>query len=134
MADITIGGSVFNGVNKIRVKTSGGAAVEYGEGGGSGETVYVVGTPVECILSNWNVADTGTTTTFDVVGYMVGSNGLQIGLPSNSSVFNTQAVVEAALTIPTYTETESGVTITISAVNAPTETLTIAIFGLEPLS
>ena len=64
---------------------------------------------------------------------------MQLGLPSDSSTVNTQAVVAAALTIvntavyaPNKDKNTAGYTIiTISAVTAPSRDLTVAIFGLE---
>ena len=61
-----------------------------------------------------------------------------MGLPSDSSTVNTQAVVAAALTIvntavtaPDKSKNVAGFTeITISAVTAPSRELTVAIFGL----
>ena len=72
-------------------------------------------------------------------GYKIGENGVQLGLPSDSSTVNTQAVIAAALTVvntavtaPNKKEGTVGfTTITISAVNAPSRELTVAIFGLE---
>ena len=105
---------------------------------GGGPT-YVVGTPVSFTLTGWDPDVQGTTYTLKANGYKIGANGLQIGLPSNSSTVNTQAVVAAALTIvktavtaPNKDKNIAGYTeITISAVNAPSRELTVAIFGLE---
>ena len=100
-------------------------------------TSYVVGEPVELILStaNWN----GSRYTATVEGYKVGSYGLKIGVPSDSSVINTQAMIEAALTVSdhsfTAADAENGTaaytTIVIAAVNTPAIDLTIWLFGLE---
>ena len=95
---------------------------------------YVVGNPVSFTLSadSWD----GTTYTLKAEGYGIGDDGLQIGLPPDSSTVNTQAVVEAALTLvyskaTAATDTAAAyVTMKISAVAAPTEDVTIAIFGL----
>ena len=99
--------------------------------------VYAVGTPVEFTLSvdGWN----GTTYELKAENYSIGSNDVQIGLPTESSTVNTQAVVAAALTIvhtlETAANTSNGtpayVTLTISAIETPIRDITIAIFGLE---
>ena len=104
-----------------------------------GGTAYVVGTPVSFTLTGWDPAVQGTTYKLIAVGYKPGANGVQLGLPSDSSTVNTQAVVAAALTIvdtnvtaPDKSKNEVGFTeITISAVTAPSRDLTVAIFGLE---
>lgn len=104
-----------------------------------GGTSYVVGTPVSFTLTGWDPDVQGTTYKLKVEGYKIGANGVQIGLPSDSSTVNTQAVVAAALTIvntkvtaPDKEKNVVGFTeITISAVTAPSRELTIAIFGLE---
>lgn len=104
-----------------------------------GGTTYVVGTPVSFTLTDWDVVEQGTTYKLKAVGYKIGAGGVQLGLPSDSSTVNTQAVVAAALTIvktavtaPDKDKNIAGYTeITISAVNAPSRELTVAIFGLE---
>ena len=104
-----------------------------------GGTSYVVGTPVLFMLTGWDPAVQGTTYKLKAVGYKPGANGVQLGLPSDSSTVNTQAVVAAALTIvntkvtaPDKEKNVAGFTeITISAVTAPSRELTVAIFGLE---
>ena len=107
----------------------------------SGGTSYVVGEPVLFTLPKWDAANEGTTPFHGLraEGYKIGANGVQLGLPSDSSVVNTQAMIEAALTIvrtevaaPKPSEGECGRTyIDLSAVNAPSRDLTVAIFGLE---
>ncbi len=107
-----------------------------GTGGG---TSYVVGAPVSFTLTGWDPDAQGTTYKLKAEGYKIGARGVQLGLPSNSSTVNTQAVVAAALTIantnvtePDKEKNEAGFTeISISAVNAPSRELTVAIFGLE---
>lgn len=109
---------------------------QIGTGGG---TSYVVSTPVSFTLTGWDPDTQGTTYKLIAVGYKPGANGVQLGLPSDSSTVNTQAVVAAALTIvdtnvtaPDKSKNEVGFTeITISAVTAPSRDLTVAIFGLE---
>ena len=64
-----------------------------------GGTSYVVGTPVSFALTGWDPAVQGTTYKLKAVGYKPGVNGVQLGLPSDSSTANTQAVVASALTI-----------------------------------
>ena len=106
----------------------------FGEG-----TVYVPGIPVTFALTNWDPDIQGTTYELVCTGYKIGDGGLQIGLPSDSSAVNTQAVVAAALTIANTKVTEPDIqdkrvgrtTVTISAVNAPDRDLVIALFGLE---
>lgn len=108
-------------------------------GTGGGSPAYVVGTPVALTLTGWDPDTQGTTYELKAEGYKIGANGVQLGLPSDSSTVNTQAVVAAALTIvKTYvaapnkdTNTAGYTEITISAVTAPSRDLTVAIFGLE---
>lgn len=109
-----------------------------GSGGGD-KLVYVLGTPVAFTLTGWDSDIQGTTYSLKAEGYKIGVNGVQIGLPSNSSTVNTQAVVAAALTIvdtavtaPDTKKNVAGyVNVTISAVNVPDRDITVAIFGLE---
>ena len=109
-----------------------------------GKTVYAKGEKIEPVLftlPKWDAANEGTTPFhgLQAEGYKIGANGVQLGLPSDSSVVNTQAMIEAALTIvrtevtePKPSEGECGRTfIDLSAVNAPSRDLTVAIFGLE---
>lgn len=106
------------------------------ESGGS--PAYVVGLPVALTLTGWDPAVQGTTYKLKAEGYKIGAGGVQLGLPSDSSTVNTQAVVAAALTIvnttvatPNKNTNTAGYTlITISAVTAPSRELTVAIFGL----
>lgn len=104
----------------------------------SSDISYVVlSTPVSFTLSadGWN----GTSYSLKAENYQVGVNDVQIGLPSKTSTVNAQAVVKAALTIVKTSNTSANTsdstpayaTLTISAVNAPTKDITIAIFGLE---
>ena len=105
----------------------------------SGGLTYVVGLPMALTLTGWDPDAQGTTYKLKLEGYKIGANGVQLGLPSDSSVVNTQAVVAAALTIvntfvlvPVKDKNIAGYTeITISAVTAPSRELTVAIFGLE---
>lgn len=104
-----------------------------------GSSAYVVGTPVSFTLTGWDPAVQGTTYKLKAEGYKIGAGGIQLGLPSDSSTANTQAVVASALTIantnvtaPDKEKNVAGFTeITISAVTAPSRELTVAIFGLE---
>ena len=104
----------------------------------SGGLTYVVGTPVSFTLAGWDPDVQGTTYKLKAVGYKPGANGVQLGLPSDSSTANTQAVVTSALTIantnvtaPDKEKNEAGFTeISIPAVTAPSRELTVAIFGL----
>ena len=108
------------------------------EESGGGSPAYVVGLPVSFTLTGWDVAEQGTTYKLKAEGYKIGAGGVQLGLPSDSSTVNTQAVVAAALTIvntavtaPDKSKNVAGFTeITISAVTAPSRDLTVAIFGL----
>ena len=108
---------------------------QIGTGGGP---TYVVGTPVLFTLTGWDPDAQGTTYKLKAEGYKIGAGGVQLGLPSDSSTVNTQAVVAAALTIvntqvvaPNKNTNTAGYTIiTISAVTAPSRDLTVAIFGL----
>ena len=104
----------------------------------AGGTVYVVGNPVEFVLSKdgWNgTIYTITTEEYGVVG------DLQLGIPPNSTMPNAQRLIQCALTIPQISNVmvdndgdevkeTNRATITISAVTAPTEDVTIAIWGL----
>ena len=100
---------------------------------------YVVGLPRSFKIIKWDPDMTGTTHRIKLVGYKIGAGGLQVGLPSNSSTVNTQAVVAAALTIvntaviePNKSENVVGSTeVTFSAVTAQSRDLIIALFGLE---
>lgn len=104
-----------------------------------GGLTYVVGLPVALTLTGWDPAAQGTTYKLKAEGYKIGAGGVQLGLPSDSSTVNTQAVVAAALTIVNTqvvapnkdTNTVGYTEITISAVTAPSRELTVAIFGLE---
>lgn len=104
-----------------------------------GGLTYVVGLPVALTLTGWDPDAQGTTYKLKAEGYKIGAGGVQLGLPSDSSTVNTQAVVAAALTIvntavyaPNKDTNTAGYTeITISAVTAPSRDLTVAIFGLE---
>ena len=109
------------------------------EESGGGSPAYVVGLPVALPLTGWDPDAQGTTYKLKAEGYKIGAGGVQLGLPSDSSTINTQAVVAAALTIvnttvatPNKNTNTAGYTlITISAVTAPSRELTVAIFGLE---
>lgn len=109
------------------------------EESGGGSPAFVVGLPVALTLTGWDPAVQGTTYKLKAEGYKIGAGGVQLGLPSDSSTINTQAVVAAALTIvktmdiaPNKDTNTAGYTeITISAVTAPSRELTVAIFGLE---
>lgn len=108
------------------------------EESGGGSPAYVVGLPVSFTLTGWDPDAQGTTYKLKAEGYKIGAGGVQLGLPSDSSTVNTQAVVAAALTIvntavyaPNKDTNTAGYTeITISAVTAPSRDLTVAIFGL----
>lgn len=103
----------------------------------AGGPTYVVGAPVSFTLTGWDPDAQGTTYKLKAEGYKIGAGGVQLGLPSDSSTVNTQAVIAAALTVvDTYVSTPGKTTagyteITISAVTAPSRELTVAIFGLE---
>lgn len=109
-------------------------------GPGVTAVAYVVGSPVEFTIPS--TAWDGTHCTVKAEGYQAGSDGLYIGLPANDDTVNTQRVVAAALTLPNYTFTEANTenntpaytTLTISAVEAPTEDIKIAVFGLEEVT
>ena len=109
------------------------------EESGGGSPAYVVGLPVALTLTGWDPDAQGTTYKLKAEGYKIGAGGVQLGLPSDSSTLNTQAVVAAALTIvrtwvvaPHKDKNTVGFTeITISSVTAPSRELTVAIFGLE---
>ena len=104
----------------------------------SGGLTYVVGEPVTFTLTGWDPDAQGTTYELKAEGYKIGENGVQLGLPSDSSTVNTQAVIAAALTIvntsvyaPNKDKNIAGYArIFSSAVTAPSWDLTVAIFGL----
>lgn len=105
--------------------------------GGGDVTVsgYVIGEPRELTIpaADWN----GTNYSAKVTGFKIGTYGVQLGLPVDSTTTNAQDVIAAALTIPAASATaatdsaEAYVSLTISAVNAPKRDITIALFGLE---
>ena len=117
----------------VKWRVDGEEAWHYGGG-----LTYVVGLPVALTLTGWDPDAQGTTYKLKAEGYKIGAGGVQLGLPSDSSTVNTQAVVAAALTIvkpavyaPNKDTNTVGYTeITISAVTAPSRDLTVAIFGL----
>ena len=117
----------------VKWRVDGEEAWHYGGG-----LTYVVGLPVALTLTGWDPDAQGTTYTLKAEGYKIGAGGVQLGLPSDSSTVNTQAVVAAALTIvktavyaPNKDTNTVGYTeITISALTAPSRDLTVAIFGL----
>lgn len=118
----------------VKWRVDGEEAWHYGGG-----LTYVVGLPVALTLTGWDPDAQGTTYKLKAEGYKIGAGGVQLGLPSDSSTVNTQAVVAAALTIVNTqvvapnkdTNTVGYTEITISAVTAPSRDLTVAIFGLE---
>lgn len=101
---------------------------------------YVVGIPVEFTIPS--AAWDGTHCSVKAEGYQVGSYGLYIGLPIDDNTVNTRRVIAAALTLPNYTFTAANTenntpaytTLTISTVEAPTEDIKIAVFGLEEVT
>ena len=104
----------------------------------TGGLQYVIGEPLERVISaaEWDPELNGATYEMEIDGYLPGEYGVQIGLPSETSTVNAQAVAAAALSIPNVTlkssnDVVTGVQITLSAVNPPTKDLTIAFFGLE---
>ena len=98
--------------------------------------VYVPGTPTDFTLTGWDAATQGTTYTLEAQNRKIGVNGLQLGIPVSSSVVNTQAIVEAALTIvdSSFNEDLGTTTITLNAVNVPSQDIVISIFGLEEVT
>lgn len=149
MADYLVQGASLTAVaDAIREKGGTSAPLSFPAGmvaavrdiqGGGGSPTYVVGLPISFTLTGWDPDAQGTTYKLKAEGYKIGAGGVQLGLPSDSSTVNTQAVVAAALTIvntqvvaPNKNTNTAGYTeITISAVNAPSRDLIIAIFGLE---
>lgn len=101
---------------------------------------YVIGEPVNVDVpaNAWN----GSTASVKATGYHPSGDTLFIGLPANDSTVNTQRVVAAALTLPKYTTSSANTSsniaaytmLTLSAVNAPTEDMVIAVFGLEEVT
>ena len=100
--------------------------------------VYVVGEPINFTLNaaDWN----GTSCSIKADGYSIGKYGVQIGIPAEGSIINSQSVIKSGLTIVKATATaatettEAYVTIDISATSTPTEDIVVSLFGLEPVS
>lgn len=96
---------------------------------------YVSGTPVLFTIAATTWKD-NSTVGINAKGYVIGDYGLQIGLPSETSVVNAQAVIKAALTIcecsTTNSTTAPNASIYIVAIEPPTIDVEIAIFGLVP--
>lgn len=117
--------------------------ISNGDGGSlprPSEIIYVVGEPLDFVLTNWDAVENGHTYVLKVNGANIGENGIQIGLPQkNDSTYNMQQVVDSALTIPRFEyvapDTEKNIAgytrIWFSAVNIPQSDITVAIFGLE---
>ena len=119
MATVTTNDQHYKDIaDAIRAKTGGTEqmlpaqmpAAIAGISGGGGDIIisgltYVPGTPLSFTISGWDAAVQGTTYTLKADGYKIGANGLQIGLPADSSTVNTQAVVAAALTLANATVT-----------------------------
>ena len=153
MATVTTNDQHYKDIaDAIRAKTGGTEqmlpaqmpAAIAGISGGGGDIIisgltYVPGTPLSFTISGWDAAVQGTTYTLKADGYKIGANGLQIGLPADSSTVNTQAVVAAALTLANATVTAPNMeknivgytTLEIVAVTPPDRDITVAIFGLE---
>lgn len=121
----------------------GSASANY-RGGGflpqPSEIIYVVGEPLDFVLTNWDEIENGHTYVLKVNGSKPGKYGVQIGLPKNNdSYVNTQQVIDSALTVPNieYTVPDikkniAGYTmIYISCVDVPKNDITIALFGLD---
>lgn len=127
MADIRLGTKIFNGVRSVKMNTTRGDYALFPN--------YIIGEPVEVILStaNWS----GTTYQLKLEGYAIGQYGVQLGLPSGISSIAAQKMIEAALVISETSSTEATtdaaayVNIRITAIETPTEDMTIALFGLE---
>ena len=100
---------------------------------------YVIGDPYNfnILATDWDTAQYGTTYSLELVGYKVGENGCQIGIPSASSVPNSQEAARCGLTVSNTqfkaaTSTAAAYTIIdITARNAPTKDLALVLFGLE---
>ena len=123
------------------------AHVNYGSsGGGSGslpqpsEIIYVVGEPIDFVLTNWDAIENGHTYVLKVNGSKPRKYGVQIGLPrNNDSYVNTQQVIDSALTLPNIDyvapDTEKNIAgytmIYISCVDVPKNDITIALYGLD---
>lgn len=123
------------------------AHVNYGSsGGGSGslpqpsEIIYVVGEPIDFVLTNWDAIENGHTYVLKVNGSKPRKYGVQIGLPrNNDSYVNTQQVIDSALTLPNINyvapDTKKNIAgytmIYISCVDVPKNDITIALYGLD---
>lgn len=103
---------------------------------GGGGVKYTVGTLVPVTIENWDADGEGHTKTVTLTGYNPGPNGIQIGMPDGCSTANEQALLKAALTVPSVTSSApkkyaGKTTLTFSAVNVPEGSLTVGVFGLE---
>ena len=129
MANVILGNNVYKNVHSVSMTTESGEPITFAK--------YVIGTPIEVVLyaDSW----LGTTYSLKIENYKIGSRGVQIGMPSLSSVDAAQKIIECALTIPssTFTAAASSVaaytSIRISAIEAPTTDITILLFGLEAI-
>lgn len=98
---------------------------------------FVNSAPVNVLISKsiWD----GSRAQVEVVGYLPGEHGIQIGLPPKDTTVNMERVIKASLTIPSFYTTKpdqeelvSGKTgLYISSLEPPTEDIEIAIYGLE---
>jgi hypothetical protein len=129
MANVILGNNVYKNVHSVSMTTESGEPITFAK--------YVIGTPIEVVLyaDSW----LGTTYSLKIENYKIGDRGVQIGMPSLSSVDAAQMIVECALTIPssTFTSATSSAaaytSIRISAIEAPTADITILLFGLEAI-
>lgn len=123
----------YHGITCINFKTAEGGLATFVED----RPNYVIGRPVEFTLdpTMWN----GTTYTLTFSDYGEVSDNIQIGVPPMSSMKNANLVVQSAISIPEVANsfttvdsvsTYSSTTLTLVAVTAPIEEITIAIWGL----
>lgn len=117
--------------------------ISNGDGGSlprPSEIIYVVGEPLDFVLTNWDAVENGHTYVLKVNGSKPRKYGVQIGLPrNNDSYVNTQQVIDSALTLPNINyvapDTKKNIAgytmIYISCVDVPKNDITIALYGLD---
>lgn len=127
MANVKLGESVYKNVHSVGMITESGGSVTFPK--------YVIGTPMEFVLSlsNWS----GTTYSIKIENYKIGNYGVQIGMPLAPDIETAQIILECAFTISysyftaATSSAKAYTTIRISAIQTPTKDIPIVLFGLE---
>lgn len=112
---------VYKNITSIKLNTEDGSVVEFVEQ----PMNYVVGNYTEktLLLENWN----GTSYYLDIPEF-VNLYDVQIGIPPNSSAPNARMLIESCLSVPEVTSNDSGTSLKISALKAPTTDVIIAVW------